>query len=376
MRLLRVFSIIMALGLVIASSNISFKSGNDIKPGINSRPLLPDSVLLYIDDKSNFSSLLQTISAQEQEEKEQADEEEDGKDSGAITKEDQDEIGSNETKSSLGQEDSEKELQKQDEIKEDCRQEENTDSQIGSCVPNNEEKEVCHNNRGNDEARMYSEDSECSTNKNEEEEQQENKDEPEGQEELRQEDEKGASLDNKGNNTSGENPITMKEQDNNTSSNNNTSSDIFNTEDKAENSSQNLTYSHSTERRTKTTTNNSASINGSQLANASTAINNNFTLTCDPAETKMLPGEKGSIICTIENKTTKSIEMVLECSGLQDTGIECYINGKQPAETTLVKQMSSINFSVLLVSRSSPPVLAGSYPFTISANECFNSDLC
>jgi hypothetical protein len=39
----------------------------------------------------------------------------------------------------------------------------------------------------------------------------------------------------------------------------------------------------------------------------------------------MLPGEEGSINCTIENKNPKPIELVLECSGLEGTGIECNI---------------------------------------------------
>jgi hypothetical protein len=370
MQLLRV-SIITALVFIIASSNISFKSHNDVNPGTNREASLIDSILLYIDDKSTFSSLLQKISAQEQEETEQLDEEEeDRNDSNAIMKEDeeeqqQDERESDKTKSSLEQEDSEKEQQKQDEIKEDCRQEENTDSEIGSCIPDDEEKkEVCSDDRDNYEGRMYSEHSECSPNKNEQEERQEN--------------EKGASLDNKGDNSSEESPLTMEEQNNNTSSNNNnSSSDVADIEDKAENSSQNSTDRHSTERRTtKTTTNNSASINGSQqLANASTARDNSFILNCNPAETKMLPGEKGSIICTIENKTPKPIALVLACSGLQGTGIECNINGDSHTERIL-KEGSHTNFAVLLVSHSSPPVTAGSYPFTISAELCINSDLC
>jgi hypothetical protein len=90
----------------------------------------------------------------------------------------------------------------------------------------------------------------------------------------------------------------------------------------------------------------------------------------------MVPGAEGSILCTIENKTPKPIELVLGCSGLDDTGIECYINGEYPTGTTLVKEMSHTNFSVLVVSRSSPLVPAGSYPFTISAEKCINSDLC
>jgi hypothetical protein len=76
-----------------------------------------------------------------------------------------------------------------------------------------------------------------------------------------------------------------------------------------------------------------------------------------------------SITCTIENKTPKPIEMVLECSGLDSTGIECHISGEHPLGTTLIKETSFTNFSVFLVSRSSPPAPVGSYPFTISPED-------
>jgi hypothetical protein len=324
--LLTVFCII-ALVLVIASSsssNISFKPGSNINTGINTTvgPVMSNILSLSIDDKSIFSSLLQTISAQEQEETEPVDEE-DGKDPGVIIKADEEEQQNkregNETKSSLGQQedDTEKEQQKQD----------------------------------------Y-------------------KDEPEGKEELAQENEKGASLDNKDDNSSGAAaaPVTTEEQSNDTSSNNDTSSDV--SEDRTENSSQNSIDSHSIERRTKPTANNSsASTNESQRVNASKAQDDSFTLGCNPAETKMLPGEEGSITCTIENETPKPIELVLACSGLQGTGIDCYINGGSHVERTL-KERSLANFTVLLTSRSSPPTLAGSYPFIISVEECINSDLC
>ena len=126
-----------------------------------------------------------------------------------------------------------------------------------------------------------------------------------------------------------------------------------------------------------TTTNNNASLNEFHYANASAAAEEDgFTLKCHPAETKMLPGEEGSITCTIENKTSKSIELVLECSGLNGTGIECYISGEHLTARTLVKEISSTNFALLLVSRSSPAVPAGSYRFTISAEDCVKSDKC
>ena len=326
--LLTVFCIIaLVLVIVSSSSNISIKPGSNINTGINTTVgLVINNILsLSIEDKTIiFSSLLQTISAQEQEETEPVGEE-DGKDTDVIIKGDEEEQQNkregNETKSSLGQQ--EDDTEKEQQQKQDYR------------------------------------------------------DEPGGKEELPQENEKGASLDNKDDdNSSGAAaaPVTMEEQSNDTSSNNDTSSDV--SEDRTENSSQNSTDSHSIERRTKPTANNSStSTNESQRVNASKAQDDSFTLGCNPAETKMLPGEDGSITCTIENETPKPIELVLACSGLQGTGIDCYINGGSHVERTL-KERSLANFTVLLISRSSPPTLAGSYPFTISAEECINSDLC
>jgi hypothetical protein len=163
-----------------------------------------------------------------------------------------------------------------------------------------------------------------------------------------------------------------REQQNN-NNNNNTSLDSYDTEGRAQ-KTQNLTDSNST---TTTRSNNNASLDEFyQYANASAAAEDSFRLNCHPAETEMVPGTEGSITWTVGNKTPKPIELVLECSGLDGTGIECYINGEYPTGTTLVNQMSHTNFSVLVVSRSSPPVPAGSYPFTISAEECINPDLC
>lgn len=375
MELVRVFPIIIALVLITASSNISFKSGNDVNPGINTKAPLIDSILLYIDDKSTFSSLLQTISAQEQEEAEQVEEEEDGKDSDGVIKgeEQQDEKEDKESESSIGQdqeqEDSGDEQQKQDEIKEDCGQRKHFDYELGSCIPDVEKKEVCDDDRDNDnDGRVDLEDSDCLPNKNEQEQQQDNKDEQEDKGKAPKKEEE-ASLDNKENKSSGENPVPIEQQQENKTS----SSGSFDTEDKAQNS-QNLTDNHSTGTRS---TNNNASLNEFRYANASAAEDNSFTLKCEPEGAEMLPGEVGSITCTIENTAPKPIMLVLECSGLQNTGIECSINGgQQPTETALIKEMSHTNFSVVIISHSSPPVPAGSYPFTIRAEECINSDLC
>jgi hypothetical protein len=94
------------------------------------------------------------------------------------------------------------------------------------------------------------------------------------------------------------------------------------------------------------------------------------------SEIEMDPGEVGSINCTVENKTSELIELVMQCSGLESTGIECYINGEYLIERAFITGMADVNFSVLLVSSSSPPVPAGSYPFFISVDDCTNSDLC
>src|SRR5919108_4482680 len=145
MQLLRVFSIIIALVLIIASSNISFKS-DDVNTGFNTKASLIDSILLYIDDKSTFSSLLQTTSAQEQEqEQHEVDQEENGEDSDSeMQREEEQDRGDSGREPSIGQEqeqpDSEKE-QKQNEIKEDCGPTEHFDSKVDSCIP--EQEKVC-----------------------------------------------------------------------------------------------------------------------------------------------------------------------------------------------------------------------------------------
>jgi hypothetical protein len=110
------------------------------------------------------------------------------------------------------------------------------------------------------------------------------------------------------------------------------------------------------------------------LTNVS-ALEDKLSLKCDPSEVEIKPGEDASINCTVENKTSDPIEIVMECSGLEGTGIKCYINGENPIGRTLT-EMSDTNFSIVLVSRPSPPVTAGSYPFMISVDECINSNLC
>jgi hypothetical protein len=364
MQLLRVFSIIITVLIIIASSsNISFKSGNDVNNGINTRVShIVDNILLSsIDDKLIFSSLLQTISAEEQVQQE-VDQEDKGKDSDSvIEREEEQDRGQSERESSIGQEqeqqDIEEEEQKQGDVKQDCRPGQHFDFEVGSCLPDQEK--VCDEEKDTD-SRV---DPDCLTNKNDQE-QQDNK--HEDKEKLLP-GEGEASLDNKEYDNGGKNPVPIEEQ------NNSLSSGSHNTKDKAQNSTQNLTDSHSTA----ATNNNNASLDEShQYANASVVEEVSFTLICDEEGAEMVPGTEDSITCTIENKTPKPIELVLGCSGLDSTGIECHINGQHSIGRTLINEMSYTNFSVLLVSRSSPPAPVGSYPFTISAEECINSDLC
>jgi hypothetical protein len=96
--------------------------------------------------------------------------------------------------------------------------------------------------------------------------------------------------------------------------------------------------------------------------------NSIISLGCHPSEINIAQGTKGSLSCTIQNKSLKAVELILGCSGLSGTGIECLINGESSQTgTILVGQLSDKNFPLLIGSRSSPPVPVGLYPFTISA---------
>ena len=90
----------------------------------------------------------------------------------------------------------------------------------------------------------------------------------------------------------------------------------------------------------------------------------------------MMPGTERSIFCTAENKVPEPIELAIGCLGLDGTGIECYINGEDhPTGIILLKGLSDKNFPIHIASKSSPPIPAGSYPFSIIA-ECININLC
>jgi hypothetical protein len=370
MQPLRLFSIIIAILIIIASSsNTSFKPGNEVNDGINTKAPLIDSILLLsIDDKPISYSLLQTISAEEQVQQE-VDQEEDRKDSDSVMeREEEEDRGQSESESSIGQEqeqqDSEEEYT-EDGIKENCRHEEHFDSGIDSCIP--DEEKVCDDDIDNDnDGKVDLEDLDClPNNKDDQVQQQNNKEERGDKEKLPRKEE--PSLDYVKDNNDSENPGSTEEKNNNNTS----SSDGYITESEAQNNSQNLTNSHST-----TTNKNNASFNRSHHYANCSAPEDSFTLNCDPAETIVVPGAEGSITCTIGNISPNPIDLMIGCSGLEGTGIECSINGEHSTRTTLAKEMSNTNFSVSMVSASSPAVPPGSYPFTISAEVCINSDLC
>jgi len=87
-------------------------------------------------------------------------------------------------------------------------------------------------------------------------------------------------------------------------------------------------------------------------------------------------GTEGLMNCTIKNKGPTPADMDVSCSGLSDTGIGCTIDGKVlKTEKIQVKELSDKSFSVSIVSRSSTPIHAGTYPFTVSA-VCANSGSC
>jgi len=64
----------------------------------------------------------------------------------------------------------------------------------------------------------------------------------------------------------------------------------------------------------------------------------------------------------------KTVELEIECSGLSGSGIDCVIGeDREQRGKIVINKLSDKSFPVLIVSRSSPPVPTGNYPFTLSA---------
>jgi hypothetical protein len=396
MKPLRVFSIITVV-LVIASSGNIFSSfrlnDNHVNSSIGSSSSLIDNIFFFLsgDGKSSFSSsLLQTTSAQELEEQEaeqqeeggedkEEEQEENGKDSDmAMEKsEEEDEAesesdpsteqdqqkGSQEERPQTELEEGEEEPQERDEIKADCRPGEHFDSAIDACIPDQEK--VCDDQRDNDrDSKVDSEDLDCLPTKNEQ---------------LTQgEEARIANSNNEQENKSNESPTTLEQQDNNTFQNESVSSGSYGTIDGAQNN-QNLANSNSSvsvHDINNNNNNNNTSLNKSLSSSNASAAEGNLTLTCPPTGVTMVPGEQATLTCTLESKGDKPENLIIDCSGLQNSRIECYIDGQYLTKRTLINPMSHIDFSIVLISQSMPPTAAGTYSFDISVDKCINSDQC
>ena len=113
-----------------------------------------------------------------------------------------------------------------------------------------------------------------------------------------------------------------------------------------------------------------------ELSSYSVSNESFISFGCYPHQMKIIQGTKGLMTCTVENKSPKTIESVLGCTGLSGTGIKCIIDeeGGQIGKI-LVKESSDKNFRVFIDSRSSPPVTEASYTFTLSA-VCVDNGSC
>jgi hypothetical protein len=410
MKPLRVFSIITVVLVIASSGNIfsSFKLNDDhVNSSIGSSSPLIDNIFFFlsVDGKSSFSSsLLQTTSAQELEEQDaeqqegggekEEEQEENGKDSDmAIEKsEGQDEAqsesdpsteqdqqkGTQDERSQGELEEGEEEPQERDEIKADCRPGEHFDSAIDVCIPNQEK--VCDDQRDNDrDGKVDSKDLDCVSTKNEQEQQQQeydNLNEHGDNENLTQREESRiANSNNEQENKTNESPTKLEQQDNNIFQNDSASSGSYGTADGAQNN-QNLTNNNSSVAARDINNNNTSSLNKSLSSSNASAAEGNLTLTCPPVGVTMVPGEQATLTCTLESKGDKPENLIIDCSGLQNSRIECYIDGQYLTKRTLINPMSHIDFSIVLISQSMPPTAAGLYSFDISIDKCINSDQC
>lgn len=99
-------------------------------------------------------------------------------------------------------------------------------------------------------------------------------------------------------------------------------------------------------------------------------------LKCEPPDVKVIAGINSSITCMVKNKTQKTLDIALECSGVEDNGLGCYINGEHDRTGELtVKEMSSESFPIVMSVTSPNKVPTRSFPFTITAT-CRGSNVC
>jgi hypothetical protein len=169
--------------------------------------------------------------------------------------------------------------------------------------------------------------------------------------------------------------MTLEQQDNNIFQNDSSSSGSYGTVNGAQNN-QNLTNSNSPVAVLDINNNNNTLLNKSLSSSNASAAKDNLTLTCPPDGITMVPGTQATLTCTLESKGDKPENLIIDCSGLQNSRIECYIDGQYLTKRTLINPMSHIDFSIVLVSQSVPPTAAGTYSFDIGVAKCNNSDQC
>jgi hypothetical protein len=399
MQILRVLSIMTLVVIIGATSNniFSLKSNyKNVDTGIQSSSII-GGIFSYDNDKFvSSSSLLQTTSAQEQEEEQGAEQqrEEEGEENenenpDAVDEkgEEQDEAnGEREPSTEQQQQEGsskeeslqiEEQPQEQEQIKSDCRPGEHFDSEVDLCIPDQEN--ICDDDKDNvGDSKIGSKDSDCLPNKIEEEQlEQDNNNNLNEQDESEKslEEEVIVPLDDEQENNLSKKPITLERQDNNTSPSNSISPGGYDLVNRGQ-ENQNLTNSDSKGMPENNNNTNSTSLIEPLSSSAASVEEDGFILTCNPGGVTMIPGEHASLTCTLENKGNKTENMVIDCSGLQASGIGCYVDGQYLSKKSLIKQMSSINFSILLVSESAPPTPAGTYPFDISVVKCTNSTQC
>jgi hypothetical protein len=94
-----------------------------------------------------------------------------------------------------------------------------------------------------------------------------------------------------------------------------------------------------------------------------------FTVSCSPDGIVMGMKATGLMTCVIHNDGPIPIVLKLTCSGLEGTGIQCFINEHSKTTTTVIEKVSTKTFSVVTIASSSVDNnRKKSYPFTISVN--------
>jgi hypothetical protein len=115
---------------------------------------------------------------------------------------------------------------------------------------------------------------------------------------------------------------------------------------------------------------NQSTITNNSKTNSSVPISEkSINFGCQPNDLEIVQGTEGTMMCTIENNNPDATEVSVECSGLDGTGIECFIDGEDTQKAIfLIEDDSRKKFPIHIVSSSSPLVSIGTYPFVISGD--------